>query len=359
MIAGVPILKLIFSPWILILIAVSIVSVGTILDRLIYFGKLKLDTPHFLHQLKELLKEKRLKKATELCESIHHPIPQLAKDVIQSANLPRAQILSSVERAKVREMQVVSAHVGVLTVVSFIGPLLGLLGTVVGIVQPFAALAEAGGGSPTAMMGGIAVALVTTACGIAIAVPAAVAYGAFAGKVDTIERQMKIVGSSIVRTLSERKLIDASVTQKIRRSFEAPEKANPSENSEALTPGINMALLIICFFMIFVPNMYQSNFTVSTPAISKAKAEQEKKKTELKLDIYLAANGIIFINNQPMPPDTAVQNELMRQLLMRSLQRLCIISADETLEHGKVVDVMDRATQCGAEKVCLLKRKKE
>lgn len=358
MIAGIPILKLIFSPWILVLILVSIVSVGTMLDRIIYFGRLKLDAPRFLRQVKELIKGKQLTKATELCESINHPIPRLARDMIQTANLPRAQIFSSIERARARELQVISSHVGVLSVVSFIGPLLGLLGTVVGIVQAFAALAETGGGSPTAMMAGIAVALVTTACGIAIAVPAAIAYGIFSGKVDAIDHQMEMVGLSIIRTLSERGLIDISVSQKVRKKQEVPQKANPSEASEALTPGINMALLLICFFMLFVPNMYQSNFTVSTPALSKTKQKQKEKKekTELKLNIYMAADGSVFINNQLMPPDVAVQDELMRQLLLRSLKRLCIISADETLFHWQVVDLMDRATVCGAEKVLLLKR---
>ncbi len=360
MIAGVPILELIFSPWILVLIAVSIVSLGTMLDRVLYFRELKLDTIVFLRQLKELVKGKQLEKAKELCESINHPISRLAKDVIDSANLPRAQIIATVERSRIREEQIVSSHTGILTVIAFIGPLLGLLGTVVGIVQAFASLAEAGGGSPTAMMSGIAVALVTTACGIAVAVPAAIAYGLFSGKVDALDRQMGMVGLSIIRVLSEKKLIDISVIQKIRRKTEERVAANPSENSEALTPGINMALLLICFFMLFVPNMYQSNFTVSTPALSKSKQKQKEKKekTELKLNIFMAADGSVFINNQLMPPDTAVQNELMRQLLLRSLKRLCIISGDENLYHYQVVDLMDRATTCGAEKVCLLKRRR-
>jgi biopolymer transport protein ExbD len=112
--------------------------------------------------------------------------------------------------------------------------------------------------------------------------------------------------------------------------------------------------------MIFVPNMYQSHFTVSTPALKKTKEEkkEEQKKTELKLNIYLGCEGEVYINNELMPADTGQQNELMRQLLLRSLKRLCVISACEDLYHYKVVDIMDRARQAGAERICLLKRRK-
>jgi biopolymer transport protein ExbB len=360
MIAGVPASQVILSPFVIIIIIVSIVSIGTILDRIVYFSKLKFALPEFLKKIKMYIEKKEFKKAEEFCDSIPHPVAKFAKEVVGAINLPRAQVITLIDRAEASQIQAVQAHVGILTVVSFIGPLLGLFGTVVGIVQAFSVLAESGGGSASEMMGGIGIALVTTAVGIAVAVPAAIAYGVFAGRVDGVVRQMRIVGKSITRTLSEKKLIDTSVTQRLRRKEEKAIKSDPSENSEALMPGINMALLIICFFMIFIPNMYQSNFSVSTPALKKSKAETKKEKkddTELKLTIFLAADGSMFINNELMPPDTGVQNELMRQLLLRSLNRLAIISADEDLYHWQVVDVMDRATVSGAEKVCLLKRR--
>lgn len=359
LVAGVPLIKLLLSPWILIIVLISIVAIGTILDRIIYFSRLKLKVPDFLSQIKEYIRKVELRKAAELCDSISHPISLFSKDVIEAARLPRAQIFSAIERAEAKEMKAVASHVGVLTVCSFVAPLLGLFGTVVGIVQAFAVLAVAGGGTPTEMMAGIAIALLTTAFGIAVAVPAAIAFGIFGGRVDTMQRTMRMVSKSIVRVMSEKNLIDTSIAQKVRKKIESVEKYDPSEGSEALIPGINVAMLVICFFMIFVPNMYQTNFTVSTPALSKADVKDEKEKSELKLNIYLAADGSVYINNQLMPADTGVQNELMHQLMLRSLKRICIISAAEELYHYRVVDMMDRATQCGAEKVCLLKRRKE
>jgi biopolymer transport protein ExbB len=360
MIAGVPASQVILSPFVIIIIIVSIVSIGTILDRIVYFSKLKFALPDFLKKVKMHIERKEFQKAEEFCDSLSHPVAKFAREVLGAVNLPRAQVVAVIHRAEATQIKAVQSHVGVLTVVSFIGPLLGLFGTVVGIVQAFSVLAESGGGSATEMMGGIGIALVTTAVGIAVAVPAAIAYGVFAGKVDVFVREMRMVGKSITRTLSERKLIDTSVTQRLRKKEDKSVRSDPSENSEALMPGINMALLIICFFMIFIPNMYQSNFSVSTPALKKSKQEKKQDKkdeTELKLTIFLAADGSMYINNELMPPDTGVQNELMRQLLLRSLNRLAIISADEGLYHWQVVDVMDRATVSGAEKVCLLKRR--
>jgi len=355
---GIPYLKLVTSPWILILIIVSIVSIGTMLERFIYFAGLKLKRSLFIRRINSLIKDGDLESAVKLCDSTHHPVAGLSKDIIQSAGLPRGSIYASIDKSRIRERVVIESHVGVLSIISFIAPLLGLLGTVVGIVQAFSAMAAVGGGTPTEMMGGIAIALLTTAIGIIVAVPAAIAFGLFSNKVDAIEDDMKIAGSSILRTLSETGQIDKTIALKARKKLVAPVRADPSANSEALIPGINVALLVVCFFMIFVPNMYQTNITVSAPALTKAQPQNTEKKTELKLNIYIDKDGSVYINNEKMPPDTSVQNELMRQLLLRSLDRICILSADEGLYHYRVVDMIDRATQCGAERVCLLKRKK-
>ena len=358
MICGKPLLELLLSPWVFIIILVSVVSIGTIFDRLIFFARTKLDTLTFTRRIKELVKDKEIERAITLCEATRHPLCRITKTLLQSTGLPRAAIYGVVKNAAEEERRNVEAHVGVLNVLAFIAPLLGLLGTVVGIVQAFSVVATAGGGT-TEMMGGIGVALVTTACGIIVAVPAAIFFSLFGGKADTMDANIKVATSSILRSVSSAGLIDKTVVQKIRGKIVTKERPNPSAGSEALMPGINVALLVVCFFMIFVPNMYQTNFTVSTPALSKVKEEKKEEKTELKLTVHLARDGTIYINNAPTPADTGVQNNLMRELLKRSLQRMCILSADEGLYHGQVVELMDRVTQCGAEKVCLLKRRSE
>lgn len=360
MIVGRPALEILLNGWVLIIIVVSIISIGTILDRILYFRALKLKVRELLSGVREAIKKGSLKEVHEICDKKNHPIARMVKDIVGMIGLPRKQFVDSVDRMILRERKEIEAHVPVLSVAAFIAPLLGLLGTVVGIVQAFSALARAGGGTPTEMMGGIAVALVTTACGIIVAVPAAIAFGVFGGKVDVMERQMKMVGKSIIRVLSEAKKIDTTVAEKIRKKIEAKKKFNPSEFSEALVPGINVALLCVCVYMIFIPNMYQTNFTVSTPTLKKVeekKEEEKKKETELKVVIMIEEDGSMYINNELMPPDTGAQNALIRQLLLRSLNRLVVISGDEKLYHYQIVDVMDRAVQCGAERVCLLKRR--
>ncbi len=329
------------------------------LDRFVYFGRLKLKGSLFAKQIKNLIKKGQISEAVRICSTVHHPIGRMTRDIIQSAGLPRGGIYASIEKAQIRERAVLESHVGVLSIISFIAPLLGLLGTVVGIVGAFSAMATAGGGTPSDMMSGIAIALLTTAIGIIVAVPSAITFGLFSGKVDAVEDEMKMTSSSVLRTLSEVGMMDKTVVEKIRKKIIAKERADPSEASEAMTPGINVALLLICVFMVYIPNMYQNNITVSAPALAKAKKEQkQEKKTELKLNIYIAKDGAVYINNEKMPPDIEIQNELIRQLLLRSLDRLAIISADEDIYHYHVVDMIDRVTQCGATKVCLLKRRK-
>ena len=107
--------------------------------------------------------------------------------------------------------------------------------------------------------------------------------------------------------------------------------------------------------------MYESSITVSAPALAQAITadENDRKQTELKVNIHIAEGNEIYINNEKMPADTALQNGLIRELLKRSLQRFLMVSADPTVYHYQVVDILDRVKQCGAVKIAVVKRKKQ
>jgi len=109
------------------------------------------------------------------------------------------------ERASI-ELPQLEAHLGVLNVVATVSPLIGLLGTVLGMIQAFEVIASAAGGAkPDELAGGISVALITTATGMMIAIPVLIMYNAIKG---AIENYVMLVEEAAIH------LVDSLVTQK-------------------------------------------------------------------------------------------------------------------------------------------------
>ncbi|MCK4307083.1 MotA/TolQ/ExbB proton channel family protein [candidate division WOR-3 bacterium] len=203
MIIGIPLWKLIFNPFIFIIEVVLVVAIFVIVERWKSLKKIKFDTKKFTQDIRNSLKRGGTKRAMEICESEDHPLANVLLEGIRNASLGREDVYDALDEAHMRERGIIEKRVGILTVIAFIAPLLGLFGTVVGIIQAFSAMAVAGGADPTAMLSGIAVALLTTAFGIIVAVPAAITYGMFSGRVDAISAEIEIGSKNLVIALSE------------------------------------------------------------------------------------------------------------------------------------------------------------
>jgi biopolymer transport protein ExbB len=92
-------------------------------------------------------------------------------------------------------------YLNMLGTIAAVSPLLGLLGTVTGMIRTFEAITNAGIGNPTAMAGGIAEALLTTAAGLLVAIPALVAYRYLRGRVDGLVIQMEKESIKLVQAI--------------------------------------------------------------------------------------------------------------------------------------------------------------
>ncbi len=203
MVIGIPLWKLIFNPFIFIIEVVLVVAIFVIVERWKSLRKIKFDTKKFTQDIRNSLKRGGTKRAMEICESEDHPLANVLMEGLRNASLGREDVYDALDEALMRERGILEKRVGMLTVIAFIAPLLGLFGTVVGIIQAFSAMAVAGGADPTAMLSGIAVALLTTAFGIIVAVPAAITYGMFSGRVDAISAEIEIGSKNLVIALSE------------------------------------------------------------------------------------------------------------------------------------------------------------
>lgn len=199
---GIPLVKLIFNGWIFIIEVCFVIAIVVIIERTRALSKIKFDAKKFLADITEILKKGGTKKALELCEVEKNPLSNVIKEGLKNASLGRDDVSDALDESLVRERAVLEKRVGMLSIIAFIAPLLGLLGTVVGIIQAFSAMAIKGA-DPTAMLNGVAVALLTTAFGIITAVPAAIGFGFLSGRIDYLANEIDAGGKDLIIALSE------------------------------------------------------------------------------------------------------------------------------------------------------------
>ena len=109
-------------------------------------------------------------------------------------------IQKALEEATALELPTLEQNLPVVATLTTLGTLMGLLGTVIGMIKSFAALANAGSPDSVALSAGISEALVNTAFGIATAVLALISYNYFTSKIDTITYCIDEVGFSLVQS---------------------------------------------------------------------------------------------------------------------------------------------------------------
>jgi len=138
----------------------------------------------------------------------------------------------------------------------------------------------------------------------------------------------------------------------MKRRFPKPE-VEDEKPEIPIAPTINVALLLVLFFMMSAPMMYHSGITIAAPSLKKA--GKQKKETEVKVNVHISEEGYIFLNSEPVSEEQFPQ--LLAELLARSTSRIVLVSADDNVPHQSVVTILDLAKQKGALKLAILKRK--
>ncbi|MFH1259077.1 MAG: MotA/TolQ/ExbB proton channel family protein [Elusimicrobiota bacterium] len=162
-----------------ILFLCGLALVTYVLERLWFYhsiGKIKED---WWRQLKGLVAQNKIKEAISYCVEDGRLFAKIIKSGLENIAISRVHVEETLSIGKERMLLSLRKRLGLFGTLSFVSPLLGLLGTVLGIMQAFNDLALSGSGGPTIVARGISQALVATAAGIIIAVPSAVAYNYF------------------------------------------------------------------------------------------------------------------------------------------------------------------------------------
>lgn len=186
------------------LLALSLIGLVFIIERAWALWRAKINTQEFLDRVRTaLLKRRNVKEAITVCEEYQGPIANIMKAGLVKYGRPQEEIERTIEAASAHELARLERGLGVLATVANIAPLLGFLGTVSGMINSFDALARAGLSNPGLVAKGISEALITTATGLAIAIPMLAAFNYFTSQVQRFVLEMETGANVLLETYAE------------------------------------------------------------------------------------------------------------------------------------------------------------
>ena len=182
----------------------SVLAATVAIERFIVFSKAKLNVSEFLTKIrKALLVNRNVKEAIKICEQSKGPVASVMKAGLLRYGHAREDIEKTIENAALYELDRLEKRLGVLGTTANVAPMLGFLGTVAGMIKSFATLAEQGLTNPAAVAVGISEALITTATGLIIAIPAQLVYNWYTTKITRFVRDIETASNMLVETFTE------------------------------------------------------------------------------------------------------------------------------------------------------------
>lgn len=186
------------------LLIFSLVALTFLVERGIALRRAKINVNEFLSKIrKALLVNRDVRAAVKVCEEYKGPVASVVKAALLKYGHPKEEIEKGIESAAVFESGRLERGLMVLSTTANVAPMLGFLGTVAGMIQSFDTLAAQGLTNPGAVAAGISVALITTAAGLTIAIPAQLGYNYFMSRINKFMRDIETSSNMLLETFVE------------------------------------------------------------------------------------------------------------------------------------------------------------
>lgn len=188
------------------LFACALVSVAVMIERLYVMRKASAGAHRTAEQVKELLMNGKPEEALQAAEKADNPVGRVMAAGIRNRSRSDALIEQALQAAAMKELPNLNRRLGVLDTIITMSPLLGLLGTITGMIRSFQVVATASGASAApAITGGVAEALIATAAGLAVAIATLPVYNGLNERVREITGEMELYATQTQALLSELK----------------------------------------------------------------------------------------------------------------------------------------------------------
>lgn len=181
-----------------ILLFCSVLSITFAIERWWFFRRITIDVENFIGRIRKMIEEGKHKEAMSLCESTPGPVPALVSVSVSNRAKSKTHVSELMNARRLEERLTMEKNLVILGTLGNTAPFIGLFGTVVGIIKAFRDLALSGSGGPSVVAAGIAEALVATAGGLAVAIPAVILYNYFMRRVKTMSVIMETVQTKMI-----------------------------------------------------------------------------------------------------------------------------------------------------------------
>ncbi|TRZ49507.1 MotA/TolQ/ExbB proton channel family protein [bacterium] len=185
----------------------SIFALAIAVEKFWHLYRIKIDTQEFLRNILDNMKKHQTKEALQTCDSTNSPIARILKAGILKYDRTRDQIKEAIEDASLYEIPRLEKNLTALATIAHVSPLLGLLGTVTGMVRAFQMIQAKSTSfhpvSPGDLAGGIWEALITTVAGLVVAIPTFVAYNYLVSRINSFILEMEKAATELVNFLTE------------------------------------------------------------------------------------------------------------------------------------------------------------
>lgn len=192
------------------IIACSIIAFGIILERFWTLQKKKIAPKHLVATIWHWVKEGQLERSKIEELSKQSALGAILATGLNNRHLERERIKESIEEAGRQVVHEMERFLNTLGTIAAISPLLGLLGTVIGMIKVFNAITSSGVGNAAPLAGGISEALITTAAGLSVAIVALMFHRYFRGRVDELVVKMEEEAIKMVDVLHNNRSIMAA-----------------------------------------------------------------------------------------------------------------------------------------------------
>ena len=186
--------------WVLLL--VSAVGMVVFVERALYLHRGHIRSTEFLEGIKNIVQKRRLVEALTVAEETPGPVASLVKAGLLHHEDGEEKIRFAIQEAALVEIPALERRIGSLGAIAHIAPLLGLLGTVLGMIETFFQFEQAGVYANSAVLSnGLWQAMLTTAGGLAVSIAAHLGHHFLAGRVRSLVYDMEWVGSDLLEFL--------------------------------------------------------------------------------------------------------------------------------------------------------------
>jgi biopolymer transport protein ExbB len=192
------------GPVLWLLLVISAVAVAVFIERFLHCHRAQINSTEFLNGVRTVLKRNNIVEALSICDATPGPVARLVKTAILNRDQGRERVREALEEAGAAEVPRLEEKLNLLATIAQLAPLIGLLGTVLGFMQTFSQMQEAGLNAHVGQLSsGVWRALVCAAAGLAVAIPTHAGYNYLVSRINSIVLDMERSATEIVQIVTE------------------------------------------------------------------------------------------------------------------------------------------------------------